>query len=150
MGPPWEGTKSAKVAPTPLTVCLDQHIRTMHGRPKRSPHLYAKTDRVWYSPASAHISYSQPYYTSRTLRLLDAQSFPPSHTRSGEKHARDSFCGMGVRRKGAHARDDRTRRDALHCAALSMLRSRRRYISHEVRTRTMGCGKRRLVRRCVA
>jgi hypothetical protein len=31
-----------------------------------SPHL-AKTDRVRYSPASAHVSYSQPYYTPRTL-----------------------------------------------------------------------------------
>ena len=30
-------------------------------------HTYAKTDRVRYSPASAHISYSQPYYTPRTV-----------------------------------------------------------------------------------
>ena len=33
-------------------------------------YTYAKTDRVRYSPASAHISYSQPYYTSRTVLVL--------------------------------------------------------------------------------
>jgi hypothetical protein len=30
-------------------------------------------DRVWYSPASAHTSYSQPYYTSRTVLWFISQ-----------------------------------------------------------------------------
>ena len=40
-------------------------IRTMVAR--NGDHTYAKTDRVRYSPACAHISYLQPYYTSRTV-----------------------------------------------------------------------------------
>ena len=34
---------------------------------RNGDHTYAKTDRVRYSPACAHISYLQPYYTSRTV-----------------------------------------------------------------------------------
>ena len=41
-------------------------------------YTYAKTDKVRYSPASAHISYSQPYYTSRTAHLTLRYTAEPS------------------------------------------------------------------------